>query len=71
MTTNYEQIISDAEKAINLLRGAQPGAGDMETRKSRKAQANEYLAVFVAVKRWPSAYQQVVRNIENEWFNFV
>jgi hypothetical protein len=71
MTTNFDQIISNAEKAISLLRGAQVGAADMETRKTRKQQANEYLAQLVAVKRWPAAYQQIVRNIENEWFNLI
>lgn len=71
MKTNLEQIIGNAEKAINLLRGAQPGSADMETRKARKQQANEYLAQLVAVKRWPASYQQTVRNIENEWFSLI
>lgn len=70
-TTNYETIISNTQKAISLLRGAQVGSADMETRKSRKEQANEYLKEFVAVKRWPEAYKQIVRVLENEWFNLI
>lgn len=71
MKTNFAQIIVNAEKGVALLRGAQVGSADMETRKSRKVESSELLKPFVAVNTWPSAYQAVVKSIENEWFNLI
>jgi hypothetical protein len=62
---NLAQILTNAEKGISLMRNAQPGRADMQTRKKLKTEACAYLDTFADVKSWPKSYRDAVRKIEN------
>lgn len=66
---NHAEIIANAEKGIRLMRNAQPGRADMETRKALKAEACGYLDAFTAVQTWPKVYRDAVRRIEDSILN--
>jgi hypothetical protein len=66
---NLAQILANAEKGIRLMRNAQPGHADMETRKALKTEACGYLDAFAAVGAWPQAYRDAVRKIEDSILN--
>jgi hypothetical protein len=66
---NFAQILANAEKGISLMRNAQPGRADMETRKTLKTEACAYLDAFAAVKSWPKSYRDAVRKIEDSILN--
>ncbi len=59
-----DQIITNAQKALDLYRASKPGYGDMETRRNNRNQASELIMPFLKKVRWPAPYAQIAKKID-------
>ena len=50
MKTQITKSLADAHRAVALLKSSRPGCADMETRKTRRAEACALLADFLAIE---------------------
>jgi hypothetical protein len=58
-----EQILQDAEKALNLFKLSRPGAGDMESRRRNRQEAKALIEPYLKKRRWPAALESRQRAI--------